>query len=159
WALGSGKSGPSARHYDGTTWGPVSMTGIPASETRFQLGWASASGEVWAIGEEGTYRRAAAAAAGTTMPVSALAVHGSAPDNVWLIDRSTGQLTRWDGAAFTAISAPLPHCSAAHGLSANEVWVGCDTSLEHWDGAGWTAIDVPDMADGERVTGVFTAAV
>lgn len=159
WVVGAAKygMGPVVRRYDGTSWVLVPVTGISASDILVDV-WATALGEAWAAGVQGTYHRAEGATSWTTHPFVAEGIHGSAPTNVWLAGGG-GQLMRWDGTSLARMTEPIPGCTAIHGVPEGEVWTACGGALERWDGASWAQVVPPGLSSDEQLTALWAAGV
>jgi hypothetical protein len=136
-----------AYHYDGDSWTPSTVTdGLPLARV-----WVDkASDDVWAFGATGGYHDV-----GGTWTFSAFGggtvtnVSGSAPDNLWAVQRDPATLWHYDGLSWTEVttgSTYLPLAVAA--LATDDVHVTLtDGRFAHWDGNAWTETALPVLAD------------
>lgn len=129
WAVGDGAT---VLHWNGTSWAPVTIPGLPAASSLYTVD-ALSSSDVWAAGT---------AQANTPFSVQrTLIVH-------------------WDGAAWTRVTSPGPSGRGLFVQlrqlsmdSATDGWAVGSTYNEHtnvstglalrWDGTNWTVMAVP----------------
>ncbi len=134
WAVGFNDEGfvnskPLIEHYDGTAWSVVASPPLPGNDNFLYAVSASASDDVWAVGEQGD-----AAIASRT-----LAEH-------------------WDGTAWTIVPTPnvkgiVETFYGVDAVSPTDAWaVGLRrpasndmTLAAHWDGVAWTLVKIPPL--------------
>lgn len=143
-------------HFNGTVWEKKELTGDPL------LGiWGSPNGEAWAVGNNGAIWRFY----GTgwhrepcRAEVSLRSVHGSAPDDVWMvgafdnkIDKLSGHILHWDGSSLK--ESPKhgdAYLRSVWAYSRNSAYIGGENgALLTWDGINWNPMSPPTMQPGD----------
>ncbi|MEU3334717.1 hypothetical protein [Streptomyces sp. NPDC006668] len=163
WAVGSGAH---LLRWDGSTWREADFPGRSASGTTLTGVAVDADDGVWVCGRgsggsvllhgvDGTWSWIAPPPSATTATPSGVRV--TASGEVWVYDSAL--VARWDGTAWTELTAPGGLRPAVTGLlpvAADDIWLtGFDygvggppgkppgVTLKHWDGTAWTAVTAP----------------
>lgn len=127
WAVGGDgfNRDPVACHFDGDAWTLVELPEPSMESHALYKVWGTAADDVWAVGDEGLLMRYGGAAAGWVEVPSGtefdlISIWGTGPDEILAVGgRTTGVLSRFDGAQWTAAEIP-----ALPGL--NGVWMAPD---------------------------------
>ncbi len=152
---------PLALHFDGGTWSDVPVPLIGNRHHEFVDVSASASDNVWAVGNwrnlSQPYKALVArwdGAEWTLVPNpgegagdgDAQAVIALAPDDVWVsgsFNGGTANLMHWNGSAWQTFSGISPGMFANFAASGpNDIWASCalNATFYHYDGVAWSAV-------------------
>lgn len=164
WALGSTSSGPNdpgnwqAYHYDGVSWNMCATCDFTDSPAIFQPStiagalFGTASNTLWAslwLGGTSVNKFWDGTAWGPSVPLAHQVndMWGASSTDIWAVGgtSSVGQLSHYDGVAWTEIVQPLatPYAhNALYGTSASYVWMGSSAggdilNLDFYDGTSW----------------------
>ncbi|MCX4243119.1 beta propeller repeat protein [Paraliomyxa miuraensis] len=164
WAVGGDgfHRDPVACHFDGITWTLVELPEPSMESHALYKIWGTAADDVWAVGDEGLLMHYGGELEGwTELPSGTefdlISVWGTGPDEVLAVGgRTTGVLSRFDGAQWTAVEVP-----ALAGL--NGVWMAPDgtaTVVGPQGGAGVVAtgamtVELEDSGTPLALHGVF----
>jgi len=170
WAVGTDTGGTAhLLVWDGTTWQEADFPGRATTGTTLTgvtvgpdgLPWLSgrdSDGSVLLHGQGGDWSWVSAPPSGTTATASGVRVTPSG--EVWVYDSAL--VARWDGAAWTELTAPGGIRPAVTGLlpvATDDIWLtGYDygvggppgkppgITLKHWDGTAWSSVAAPFTA-------------
>jgi hypothetical protein len=135
-------------HYEDQVWSTVGSTA--AFNVTMEAAWMASPTEGWAVGwkvpREGVllkwdgseWLRAPLMA---TRAENFFAIHGSAPNDVWLT--ATDQFHHYDGQSWTQMTGLIGVMEAVWVSAPDDVWIAAsvdfNTVVSHYDGVAWTA--------------------